>query len=118
MTTDDRETTPRPSVPAASMHAILQRAYGADPATVLRLGEAARPSPQPGEVLVKVAAASVDRGTWHLMAGRPELMRLMGFGVRRPKALNPGRAFAGSVVEAGSDAGELQPGDAVYGTCE
>ena len=53
------------------MRAIVQRAYGSDPATVLRLEEVARPSPQRGEVLVEVAAASVDRGTWHLMAGRP-----------------------------------------------
>src|SRR5215210_6063698 len=45
-------------------------------------------------------------------------MRLMGFGVRRPKALNPGRAFAGTVVEAGANVGGLQPGDAVYGTCD
>jgi NADPH:quinone reductase-like Zn-dependent oxidoreductase len=118
MTTDDRESTPDPSLPTESMHAILQSGYGADPATVLRLGEVARPSPRRGEVLVKVAAASVDRGTWHLMAGRPQLMRLMGFGVRRPKALNPGRAFAGTVVEAGANVGELQPGDAVYGTCD
>ena len=98
------------------MRAIVQRAYGSDPATVLRLEEVARPSPRSGEVLVEVAAASVDRGTWHLMAGRPQLMRLMGFGVRRPKALNPGRAFAGTVAEAGADVSELQPGDAVYGT--
>jgi NADPH:quinone reductase-like Zn-dependent oxidoreductase len=100
------------------MRAIVQRAYGSDPAAVLRLEEVARPSPRRGEVLVEVAAASVDRGTWHLMAGRPQLMRLMGFGVRRPKALNPGRAFAGTVVEAGANVGELKPGDAVYGTCD
>jgi NADPH:quinone reductase-like Zn-dependent oxidoreductase len=100
------------------MRAIVQRVYGSDPARVLRLEEVARPSLQRGEVLVQVAAASIDRGTWHLMAGRPQLMRLMGFGVRRPKARNPGRAFAGTVVEAGADAGALQPGDAVYGTCE
>jgi NADPH:quinone reductase-like Zn-dependent oxidoreductase len=118
MTTDDHGSTPSPSLPTESMSAIIQSAYGAEPATVLRLGEVERPSPRGGEVLVKVAAASVDRGTWHLMAGRPQLMRLMGFGVRRPKALNPGRAFAGTVVEAGANVGTLQPGDAVYGTCD
>jgi NADPH:quinone reductase-like Zn-dependent oxidoreductase len=101
-----------------SMHAILQDAYGADPATVLRLGQLARRSPQHDEVLVEVAAASIDRGTWHLMAGSPQFMRLMGFGVRRPKARNPGRAFAGTVVEAGAEVRDLQPGDAVYGTCD
>lgn len=101
-----------------SMHAIVQLAYGDDPFTTLRFGEAPRPTPKPGEVLVKVAAASVDRGTWHLMTGRPQLMRLMGFGVRRPKALNPGRAFAGTVVDLGAAVDAFRVGDAVYGTCE
>jgi 2-desacetyl-2-hydroxyethyl bacteriochlorophyllide A dehydrogenase len=118
MTTNDGEGTPDPMLPTGSMHAILQSAYGEDPATVLRFEEVARPSPGPGDVVVEVAAASIDRGTWHLMAGRPQLMRLMGFGVRRPKALNPGRAFAGTVVEAGADVRGLRPGDAVYGTCD
>jgi NADPH:quinone reductase-like Zn-dependent oxidoreductase len=100
------------------MRAIVQHAYGTDPDAVLRLGEVTRPAPRGDEVLVEVSAASVDRGTWHLMAGRPQLMRLMGFGLRRPKALNPGRAFAGTVVEAGPDVGGLQRGDAVYGSCD
>jgi NADPH:quinone reductase-like Zn-dependent oxidoreductase len=117
MTTDDREGSPDTSLPE-SMRAIVQSGYGADPETVLGVAEVARPSPQRGEVLVEVVAASVDRGTWHLMAGRPQLMRLMGFGVRRPRARNPGRAFAGTVAAAGVDVGGLQPGDAVYGTCD
>jgi NADPH:quinone reductase-like Zn-dependent oxidoreductase len=69
-------------------------------------------------MVVEVAAASVDRGTWHLMAGDPRLMRLMGFGVRRPKALNPGRAFAGTVVEVGAGVAEFEPGDTVCGTSD
>lgn len=100
------------------MRAIVQDAYGSEPETVLRVAEIPRPAPRPGEVLVEVTAASVDRGTWHLMAGRPQLMRLMGFGVRRPKAMNPGRAFAGTVVAVAENVSEFRAGDSVYGTCD
>ena len=81
-------------------------------------GRVAKPTIQSTEVLVEVAAASVDRGTWHLMTGRPLLMRLMGFGFRRPKALNPGRSFAGTAVSVGDEVTSLRIGDAVYGTCD
>jgi NADPH:quinone reductase-like Zn-dependent oxidoreductase len=100
-----------------SMRAIRQAAYGSDPLHVLELADVPTPHPQPGQVLVKVSAASVDLGTWHLMSGRPLLMRLMGFGLRRPKAANPGRAFAGTVVTADDDSA-FRPGDTVYGTCD
>src|SRR4051794_20144307 len=53
----------------ATMTALVQDGYGADPEAVLRVAEVARPTPGQGEVLVRVRAASVDRGTWHLMAG-------------------------------------------------
>jgi NADPH:quinone reductase-like Zn-dependent oxidoreductase len=45
-------------------------------------------------------------------------MRLMGFGVRSPKASNPGRAFAGTVESVGRGVTEFKPGDEVYGTCD
>ena len=45
-------------------------------------------------------------------------MRLAGFGVRAPKASNPGRAVAGTVTSVGDGVTELHPGDAVYGTCD
>jgi NADPH:quinone reductase-like Zn-dependent oxidoreductase len=64
------------------------------------------------EVLVRVRAASVDRGTWKLMTGRPNLMRIMGFGFRRPKALNPGRSLAGIVEAVGQNVTEFNPGAA------
>ena len=50
------------------MRAVVQQVYG-DTAEVLRMTEVARPEPGAGEVLVRVAAAGVDRGVWHLMAG-------------------------------------------------
>jgi NADPH:quinone reductase-like Zn-dependent oxidoreductase len=67
---------------------------------------------------VRVRAASVDRGTWHVMAGLPYLIRTAGFGVRRPKAPNPGRSVAGTVESVGKEVTEFKPGDEVYGTCD
>ena len=99
-----------------TMKAIVQRTYGDAPEEVLAYAEVPRPTAVAGEVLVRVAAASVDRGTWHVMSGVPYLMRLAGFGVRAPKALNPGRAFAGTVEAVGPDVTGFAPGDEVYGT--
>jgi len=83
------------------MKAIVQDAYGTAPDAVLRVGEIARPTIGDDEVLVHVRAASVDRGTWHCMTGLPYAMRLAGFGVRKPKAPNPGRSLAGTVESVG-----------------
>lgn len=107
---------PSTSTETVPMSAIVQDAYGAEPDQVLRLERIPRPVVRDGQVLVQVAAASVDRGTWHLMTGRPQLMRLMGFGFRRPKANNPGRSFAGTVAAVGGGVTELRSGDEVYGT--
>ena len=100
------------------MSAIVQDTYGTAPEAVLRVAEIARPTIGDGEVLVRVAAASVDRGTWHIMTGLPYAIRLAGFGVRAPKAPNPGRALAGTVESVGKDVTELKPGDNVYGTSD
>ena len=86
---------------AATMTAVVQDDYGTAPEDVLRLAEITRPAIAADEILVRVRAASVDRGTWHLMAGLPYPMRLAGFGLRRPKAPNPGRSLAGTVESAG-----------------
>ncbi|MEA2564947.1 MAG: hypothetical protein QOD49_124 [Actinomycetota bacterium] len=101
-----------------TMKAIVQDEYGSAPEGVLRLAEVARPTIGDDEILVHVRAASVDRGTWHLMAGLPYPMRVMGFGFRRPKAANPGRSVAGTVESVGKNVTEFKPGDEVYGTCD
>jgi NADPH:quinone reductase-like Zn-dependent oxidoreductase len=101
-----------------SMTAIVQDEYGTAPEDVLRLAEIARPAISDDEILVRVHAASVDRGTWHLMAGLAYPMRLAGFGIRRPKAANPGRSLAGTVESAGQEVTGFEPGDEVYGTCD
>ena len=100
------------------MSAIVQDAYGTAPEAVLRLASIARPTIGGDQVLVRVAAASVDRGTWHIMTGLPYAIRLAGFGVRSPKASNPGRALAGTVEAVGKDVTEFKPGDDVFGTCD
>ena len=67
------------------------------------------------EVLVQVRAAGLDRGTWHMMAGQPYLLRLLGFGFRRPKNRVPGFDVAGTVVEVGSSVSNFSAGDEVFG---
>jgi NADPH:quinone reductase-like Zn-dependent oxidoreductase len=95
------------------MRAIVQDHYGTS--AQLRLDEVPDPTPGPGEVLVRVEAAGVDRGTWHVMAGRPLVARL-ALGLRSPKDRIPGRDVAGTVVSLGAGVGEYAVGDAVYGT--
>jgi NADPH:quinone reductase-like Zn-dependent oxidoreductase len=99
-----------------TMAAIVQDEYGPDPEDALRLAESVLPVFADDEVRVLVRAASVDRGTWHLMAGLPYPIRLAGFGVRRPKH-NPGRSFAGTVEAVGTKADGFAAGDEVFGVC-
>jgi NADPH:quinone reductase-like Zn-dependent oxidoreductase len=103
--------------PAASdnstMQAITQSAYGT--VEVLSFGRTGKPEIAGNEVLVRVHAAGVDRGTWHLMAGKPYLLRVIGFGFRRPKNPVPGIDVAGTVVAVGSAVTRFTAGDEVYG---
>ncbi|MDJ0460155.1 NAD(P)-dependent alcohol dehydrogenase [Streptomyces sp. H27-C3] len=98
------------------MKAIVHDTYG--PPEVLRLEEVARPVAGRGEVLVKIHAASVDPGVWHLTTGRPYLLRAAGFGLRAPKARVRGTDAAGRVEAVGPDVTRFRPGDEVYGTCK
>lgn len=98
------------------MKAIVQDAYG--PADVLELRDVDRPSIGDEDVLVEVRAAAVDPGVWVLMTGRPYLMRLAGFGMRRPKVGVRGRDLAGVVTAVGGRVTRFRPGQEVYGTCE
>jgi NADPH:quinone reductase-like Zn-dependent oxidoreductase len=111
-----------PVTPAAAatgtLSAIVQDKYGAAPEELLRPAETARPAIADDGILVHIRAASVDRGTSHLMAGLAYPMRLAGFGLRKPIATNPGRSMAGTVESAGTNMTQFQPGDDVYGTCD
>src|ERR1700754_1605267 len=97
-----------------TMRAIVQDEYGEAP-DVLRLSEIDRPEIADDEVLVRVHAAGVDRGVWHIMAGLPYPIRLAGYGFRTPKTRVRGREVAGVVEAVGKDVTTVRPGDEVYG---
>lgn len=97
------------------MQAIVQDEYGS--ADVLQLRDVDRPRVGERDVLVEVHAAGLDPGVWHLMTGRPYLVRLMGFGLRRPKERVAGQDVAGRVAAVGAGVTRLRPGDEVFGAC-
>jgi NADPH:quinone reductase-like Zn-dependent oxidoreductase len=98
------------------MKAVVQDTYG--PADVLELREIDKPAPKDDEVLVRVHAAGVDPGVWHLMTGQPYLVRVMGYGLRTPKVGVRGRDVAGRVAAVGTNVTRVQPGAEVFGIGE
>jgi NADPH:quinone reductase-like Zn-dependent oxidoreductase len=98
------------------MKAVVQDTYG--PADVLELREIDQPVVGDDEVLVRVHAAGVDPGVWHLMTGLPYLVRVMGYGLRTPKVGVRGRDVAGRVEAVGTNVSQVQPGEEVFGICE
>jgi len=97
------------------MKAVVQDTYGSP--DVLELSDIDKPVVEHDDVLVRVHAAGVDRGVWHLMTGLPYLVRL-GFGLRKPRGRVRGLDVAGRVEEVGKDVNRFQPGDEVFGTCD
>jgi len=106
-------TGTNPTMTERMMQAIVQDSYGS--ADVLRTAEIDRPQIADNEVLLRVHAAGLDRGTWHLMTGTPYLMRIIGFGFRRPKNRVPGVDVAGTVAAVGSAVTRFAVGDEVFG---
>ena len=96
-----------------SMQAALRHQYGS--ADFVHLEEIDRPVVRDGEVLVRVRAAGVDRGVWHLMTGRPYLMRIAGVGFRAPNNPVLGMDLAGVVEAVGRNVTRFQPGEEVFG---
>ncbi len=97
---------------ATTMRAVVQNRYGSS--EVLRLTQVPVPAVGPNDVLVRVHAAGLDRGTEHLMTGKPYAMRPVT-GLRRPKNPVSGRDVAGTVAEVGSAVTRFAVGDEVYG---
>src|SRR5680860_1642849 len=89
------------------MRAIVQEAYGS--ADVLELRDVADPAIAGDEVLVRVRAAGVDRGVWHLMTGLPYPLRLAGYGLRAPRTAVPGTDVAGVVAAVGDRVTAFRP---------
>jgi NADPH:quinone reductase-like Zn-dependent oxidoreductase len=100
-----------------TMQAIIQDHYG-EAEDVLRLAEIDQPAIGDGEVLLRVHAAGVDRGVWHLLTGLPYPVRIAGYGLRAPKNRVRGREVAGRVAAVGKAVTTLGVGDAVFGICE
>ena len=95
------------------MRAIVGESYGS--ADVLQLRDIDRPEIGRDEVLVRIGAAGLDRGVWHVMTGLPYPIRLAGYGLRAPKNPVPGMDLAGTVEEVGAGVTRFAPGDAVFG---
>ncbi|WP_240645684.1 NAD(P)-dependent alcohol dehydrogenase [Georgenia sp. SYP-B2076] len=113
MTPQRQEESTGAGVPADNtMRAVVREEYGS--ADVLHLALLPRPEVAENEVLLRVHAAGLDRGAWHLMTGLPYLGRL-AFGIRRPKNPVLGLDAAGTVVAVGSAVTRFAVGDEVYG---
>lgn len=97
------------------MKAITRDAYGS--AGVLSLTDVEQPVPGDDDVLLRVRAAGVDMGVWHLLEGVPYLMR-PATGLRRPRNPLLGIDVAGEVEAAGANVTGFKPGDRVFGTCD
>lgn len=95
------------------MKAIVRDTYGS--ADVLELRDIDKPEIGDDEVLVRVHAAGVDRGVWHVITGLPYPIRLAGYGLRAPKNPLPGADVAGVVEAVGKAVTRFQPGDEVFG---
>ncbi|MEV0643914.1 NAD(P)-dependent alcohol dehydrogenase [Phytomonospora sp. NPDC050363] len=94
------------------MKAIVQDRYG--PPEHLRYTDVADPVADGDKVLVKVAAACLNKADLIFMRGRPTLIRL-AVGLKRPRTLILGRAVAGTVAAVGPDVTAFAVGDEVFG---
>ncbi|WP_427018233.1 NAD(P)-dependent alcohol dehydrogenase [Pseudarthrobacter sp. P1] len=94
------------------MLATVRDRYG--DADVLHQARIERPLVKDNEVLVRVHAAGLDRGTWHLMTGRPYVMRLF-LGLRRPRNPVSGLDLAGTVAAVGRSVTRFKVGEEVFG---
>ena len=96
--------------------AIVQDDYGST--DVLELIDIGKPLVGDNDVLIRVHAAGLHIGDWHLMTGLPYMLRAVGFGLRAPKVRVRGMDVAGTVESVGKDVTEFLVGDDVFGTCE
>ncbi|WP_345762550.1 NAD(P)-dependent alcohol dehydrogenase [Diaminobutyricibacter sp. McL0608] len=95
------------------MKAIVQHRYGS--ADELALADIDRPAIGDDEVLIGGRAAGVDPSVWHIMEGKPYLIRAAGFGMRAPKTEVRGSDVAGVVEAVGAAVTRFTPGDEIFG---
>jgi NADPH:quinone reductase-like Zn-dependent oxidoreductase len=91
--------------PHSSMMAWRVHEFG--PPNVMRFERVLRPTPGPGEVLVKVQAAGVGPWDGWIRAGKSALPQ--------PLPLTPGSDLSGDIVAVGPGVSGLRVGDQVYG---
>ena len=106
----------RDHVEGTGMRAALRERYGSVELVQLKVID--RPAIGDAEILVRVRAAGVDRGVWHLMTGTPYPLRLAGYGFRAPKNPVLGSDFAGVVEAVGKTVTRFKPGDEVFGVAQ
>ena len=94
------------------MKAIVRTKYGSP--DILELREIDKPIPKDKQVLIKVHAASVNPLDWHILRGEPYLVRLMGFGLLKPKHQILGADIAGRVEAVGKDVIQFKAGDEIF----
>ena len=93
------------------MRAAVYDRYG--PPDVLRVEQVAVPSPGAGQVLIEVAATSVNLSDWEGLTGSPAYARVGG--LRTPRRRVLGSDIAGRVTAVGSGVTRFRAGDEVYG---
>lgn len=94
------------------MTAALADNYGTS--SVLKVGEAPKPSPSSDEVLVRIHYTTVNRTDSGILSGRYLIMRFFT-GLRKPNPPILGTDFAGKVEAIGPDVKDFQVGDNVFG---
>lgn len=100
----------------ATMKAMVRHTYGSP--DVLELRDIEKPGIPDEGVSVRVHAAGMDRGVWHLMQGLPYPVRLAGYGLRVPRNPVLGMDVAGVVETVGKNVTRFKPGDEVFGTAK
>ena len=93
------------------MKAVVYDRYG--PPDVLRVDDVPVPAPAAGQVLVRVAATSVNLSDWECLRGSPLYARLGG--LRSPARRTLGSDIAGWIEAVGEGVTRFRPGDEVYG---
>src|SRR5438876_11983112 len=96
------------------MKAVVQEQYGSP--DNLELREVDKPAAGDDGVLVRVRAASLHPDVWHVVTGRPYVLRLAGAGFFKSLNPIPGTDMSGIVESVGKVVTRFWPSDSAF--CE